>query len=97
MVLKDEADLFVPKCGEILLLQRKRIPAIQRNFSRGRRLERPENVEQRALAAAGRAHDRHSVAALKREGNARKNRDGTSGRRVLLGEVGSVEQELPKS
>jgi len=66
MVLKDETDLLVPECGEFFFFQQKRITAVEGDGAGGRRLERPKNIEQRALAAAGRTHDGSGVARLER-------------------------------
>src|ERR1700723_3864930 len=65
MILKYEADLLVAKRGHIFIGQRERIAAVERYFAGRRRVERAENIKQRALAGAGRADDRDRVARRK--------------------------------
>src|SRR5262249_41891542 len=97
MILKDEPDLLVPKCREILLFEREWVLSVECHLTGCWRFEGAENVEQRTLAASGGSHDRNGVAAIERKGNAGENRDRASGRRILLGEVRRGEQELLKS
>ena len=52
MVLKHETDLLIAKRGELIAIEQERVLTVQRDRSAGRRFERAEEVEQRALAAA---------------------------------------------
>src|ERR1700680_3130523 len=61
VVLKDESDLLVAERGELSFLQQKRIVAIELHFAGSRRLERSQDIEERALAAARGSHDGSGV------------------------------------
>ena len=67
VVLEYEPDVLVPKRCLRSLAKRVRILAIQRQTSRRGRFERAEHVEQRALSASRRSHDRNRIAALERQ------------------------------
>ena len=70
MILEDEADLLVAERRQVFFGESIGIGAIQRDGSRGWRLEAAGNVEQRALAGAGRPHDGRRIAALHGERHA---------------------------
>ena len=57
VVLEHEADLAVAEGRELALRERVDVTPFDEHASRARPLERPEDVEQRALAAAGRTDD----------------------------------------
>src|SRR5215467_13243887 len=92
MVLEEEADLFVAKRGLFALLQLKWIATVQLHHTGCGRLERSQNVEQRALSASRRAHDGGRVAGVERKGNAGKNRDRALRGRIVFGEIRRFEQ-----
>ena len=69
MVLKNETDLFVSKRSESFLIQLEGILAIECDRSTAGRFKRAHHVEQSALAASGRPHDRDSIAARERQRN----------------------------
>src|SRR5262249_6094382 len=58
VILEDETDLPVAERGERVRWELERIAPVERHTPGGRRLERAEDVEQRALAAPRRSHDR---------------------------------------
>jgi hypothetical protein len=64
MVLENETDVPVAEIGQEPLGQGERVGAFEPHRAGGRAIERPKQVEQRALAGAGRTHDGHGVAAL---------------------------------
>ena len=62
--LEDEADLAVADHGQLVFVQLPDVDAVEQVATRGRVVEAADDVHQRRLARAGRAHDRHVVAAL---------------------------------
>ena len=64
--LEDEADLRGPERARLVLAERGEIVAVEHDAAAGRPVEPGEQAEQRALAAARRAHDRHEAAGLSR-------------------------------
>ena len=79
MVLEDEPHLPVAERGQLGLGQGERVAAVERHRPAGRRLERAEDVEQRALPAAGGTHHGDRLPALKVERNARQHRKRPAG------------------
>ena len=75
MELEHEADLPVPDGGEGLRALLAEDEAVQPHGSGGRDVERPQQVEQRALARAARADDGHELPASHREIQARQDLD----------------------
>ena len=65
--LEDEADLAVAQVGEIVLVHFADIDAVDQIAPAGRDVQAAEDVHQRALAAAGAAHDRDEVARVDQE------------------------------
>ena len=57
MELEDEPDLAIAKTGEVRLAAREHVVAVEEDAAGGRAVERPEEVEQRALTDAGLADD----------------------------------------
>jgi hypothetical protein len=94
VILKDESDLLVAECGHRRLAQLERVLLVERDRPRSRRLQRADYIEQRAFAAARRAHDRRGVAALECQIDVGKDRQRASRRRVFFGQVGEFEQLL---
>ena len=84
VVLEDEADRAVAEGGELGLRQRVGIEPVERDPARGRRLERAEDVEQRALAAARGAHDAQRLAGPLRERDVEQDRQRPPRRLVVL-------------
>ena len=91
VVLKDEADVSIAKVGQVALGQGEGIASLQPHVAARRPVERAENVQQRALAGAGRPHDGHGVAALQVERHIAQHGQGAAARRVILGEMFNVE------
>lgn len=82
MILKHKADFFVAERRGVLVGKCVRIAAIELDFARSRRLQRAQDVEQRALSGAGRADDGDRVARLEGKRHAAQNRQWPSRRRV---------------
>ena len=85
MILEHEAHVPVPKHRLTRVVEGVRIDIVHANRARGWRLERAEDVQQRALAAAGRSHDRDGLPALDRERDVLQDWQRTPWRVVLLG------------
>src|SRR5262245_45831593 len=64
MVLKDEADLVVAESRQLGLRQRERVLVVELNASAARAVERSKDVQEGALAGAGRAGNGQRFAAL---------------------------------
>jgi hypothetical protein len=64
--LEDEADLLVPNAGELVVRHLRYERPIEPVFARRRRIQTTDNVHQRRLAGAGRAHDRNVLVAANR-------------------------------
>src|SRR5262249_17436017 len=58
VILKHEPDLLVSENRDLLFRKLIRIVAVKGHSARCRRIKRPQNMKQRALPAARRAHDR---------------------------------------
>src|SRR5258705_13966341 len=87
MVMENEADLLVAESGQLFLFQLKWILPVEANGTACWRFECAYEIEQRALAASGRAHDGHRVAASKRERNVGDDFEWSVGRRILFADV----------
>src|SRR6476646_162505 len=87
MILKDKADVLVAKRGLCPLSELVGIHAIEREAARRRRLERTQDVQQRAFAAAGGAGNRNRVAAIQAQRNAVEDRKSAPRCRVRFAEV----------
>ena len=79
VILEDEADLLVAERRQGGGVERERFSAVERDRARGRRLERAEDVEQRALAAARGSHDRRRVARSERSDTSARTASGPRG------------------
>src|SRR5256885_13402820 len=64
MELKDEPQLVVPELGQLVPVQVGVARAVEPNVPARRAVERPEQMQQRTLARAGGAYDRHEFAAV---------------------------------
>ena len=64
MELKNEADELVPSICQFVIAQVQHRLQFDRYLARIRQIEQAQNVQQRALAAAGRADDRVNAACL---------------------------------
>src|SRR5579862_7829879 len=67
MILEDEADRPVTERRELACAESEWIRSVERHRAGGGRLERPEDIEQGALAAARRSHDCDGVACIERK------------------------------
>ena len=65
--LEDEPDVVAAELGELLVVESLVVEAANRDRARGGRLERADDMEQRALAGSGRAHDRDHLALFDRQ------------------------------
>jgi hypothetical protein len=84
VVLEDEADPPVPERGQLAVVQRERVRAVEPHCARGRSVERAEDVQQRALAGPGRPRHHDRVAAVQRERHAAQHGQRPGAGRVLL-------------
>src|SRR5215813_9504168 len=64
MLLKQKANLAIAKRCLAPLIHRERLLAVEREFAGSGCVEDAEDVQERALAAAGRSHDRSGFSAL---------------------------------
>jgi len=64
MELKDKPQLTVPQLGLAQLVEVGVAGAVQPHIAARGPIERPEQVQQRALPRPGRAHDRHEFPAM---------------------------------
>src|SRR5689334_8145066 len=87
MILKDEADALIAKRGEFLCVEQERVFAVDRDRAVRRRFERAEHIEQRALAAARRPHDRHRGTLPQLERNVADDTEWASRRRIVFRDV----------
>ena len=72
--------------------QGERVDAVEADGAGRRPVERAEDVQQRALAGAGRPHDGEGLAALQVEADVAQHRQRAAAGGVVLGEVGDVER-----
>src|SRR6187551_3575595 len=87
MVLEHEADPFVAERRLFALFQRVRIHAVERDGAGRRWIQRTEDVEQRALAAARWPHDRRRLPPLQRQRNAIDHAQIAARSRIGLGDI----------
>ena len=57
MELEDKPDLLVPESGKFFVPQREDVHPVIRTLSRRRLVQRPDDVQQRALPRPGRSDD----------------------------------------
>src|SRR5262245_13029872 len=62
--LEDEADVPLPVCGELVVVEIRDVLALQSVGARRRAVEQAEHVQQRGLSRARRAHDRDVLACV---------------------------------
>src|SRR5262249_10118581 len=91
VILEDETDLPVAERGERVRWELERIAPVERHTPGGRRLERAEDVEQRALAAPRRSHDRGRIARRHVERHAVEHAQRTARGGVVFREIGDLE------
>ena len=87
MVLKDETDVPVAVVGEAAFAEGERILAVEPHGAGSRPVERAEDVQQRALARAGRPHDGEGVAALHLQADAAQHGQRAGARGIFFTEV----------
>ena len=92
MLLKHEADLPAAERGQRGFVELERILARQPDAAGGRRLERADDRQQRALAGAAGAEDRQVFAAPQRERHAGEHAERLARRGILLDDV--VDDEI---
>src|SRR6185436_20169165 len=95
VILKYEADLFIPEGGQGALVEIERVAAFETHASRRRRFEGAQNVEQSAFAAARGTDNRNRIAARERERDVGEDWKRTSRSGIVLGEVDYLEQSEP--
>ena len=91
VILKHEADRSIAKGREPVRRELERVPAVERDRPGRGRLERAQDVQQRALAAARWTHDRRGVARFERERHVRQDRQRACRARILFAEVRDAE------
>ena len=72
VILKHEPDATVPERRLLALAERIRILPVQRHGAGGWRLERAEQIKERALPAPRRTHDARGISALQPERDIRQ-------------------------
>ena len=83
--------MAVAEIGQRALGQGERVLAAEAHGAGGGVVERAEDVEQRALARAGRAHDRERIARFESEADAAQHVQGAAAGRVVLAELFHLE------
>jgi hypothetical protein len=94
VVLKDEADPFGAKAGQVRGRQRERIHVTEHDGSAAGTVQRAEDVEQRALSRPARAHDGEGFAGPHRERDGAQNHERLGRCRIILVQVGYAQREL---
>ncbi len=89
--LEDEAELAVAQVGELVLVEVVGVGAVDQVAPAGGDVEAAKDVHQRALAAAGAAHDRDEVAALDAQRDAAQRWHADRADRVGLADVADVD------
>ena len=84
MILKDEPDALIAKGGEFFCVEQERVLIVERDSPARRGFERADHVEQSALTAARRAHDRDCGTFGQLERHVADNLQRASGSRILL-------------
>ena len=87
MVLKHEADRTVAEVGKLRLREGERVGAVEADGAAGRPVERAEQVQERALAGAGRAHDGERLAAVEAERHVTEDGERAAPCRVVFAEL----------
>ena len=87
MILKKEADFSIAKFGQLLFAETVGIAAVQCDAPAGGWFESAHDVQQRALADAGRTHDGRRFTTLHRKRHARQDVERSTRRRVFLGDL----------
>ena len=85
--LEDEADLGVADLGPLVAVEPRDVDAVEPVAARGRPVEAADDVHQRRLARAGRAHDGHELAARDRQADPLERGDLDLAHVVDLGQV----------
>ena len=75
MELEDEADAVVAEAGQVLLAHREGVLSLEQHRPGGRRIERADHVQERALAHAAGADERGHLAGLEAEAGAAQDVD----------------------
>ncbi len=91
VTLKDESDLAAADHGELVFAEAGDIGAVQHDAARGDRVEAGQQTEQRALAAAGSAHDGHELSGWDLEVDSAENLHAVRAGIDNLGEVSDCE------
>jgi hypothetical protein len=73
--LKNDPDRVAPVIGQKAIVRRVQWQSIHEQFSAARRIQSPEQVEKRALAASARSGDRHEFPRCNFKRNAVERRD----------------------
>ena len=89
--LEDEARLLAPQAGRLRVAQAADHLAVEHDLAAGGPVEPAEQLEQRALAGAGRAHQGHELAAADLERDASQGLDLAVAEPVALGQVAGFE------
>ncbi len=89
--LKDEADPRGADLGQLVVAHLRDVVVAEHEAAGGGPIEAAEQVEQRALAGAGRAHDRDVVALGHVERHAAQGVDRLAAEHVVLAEIGDAD------
>src|SRR5262249_9905093 len=90
--LEDEADLLVANPRELVVVHRRDLLVVQEVAPLGRRIETADEVHQRGLARARRAHDRDVFAPFDLDGDPAKRMDLLVAHHVGLPEVARLDE-----
>ena len=92
VALENESEGVAPKAGQLVGRQRRHVDALERIAAAGRPVETAEDVHQRRLARARRAHHGDELAGVDGERDAVQNLDRDVAGVVSLGESGKLDQ-----
>ena len=87
VVLEDEPDRGIAERGQFVGPELKRVAPVERHGTGGRGLERAQEIQQRALAAAGWSHDGRRLAGRERERHVAQHGQRSARCRVLFAEI----------
>src|SRR5262249_43342566 len=92
MALEHEADGSIPKGGDPRLAQIEHRRTLKEDVTRRGRVERAEDVKQRALSCSRCAHQRHQLSPFDLERNSPKDVDPLAVEKIALEKIANLEQ-----
>ncbi len=95
--LKDEADLATANPRQFVVVERSEVPTVEQDPPGRRTVQSPDDVQQRALATAGRAddHDRSTLLDLQRNPFEHADRPRIAWDTIGLGHIAKFEHPCP--